>query len=177
MTAASPWSGCSRARAPAAAEHSHRRLLPLAFAASSCRRLERTPANPRLKPSRVFAGLARSAADRLAGRLILLILDETHTQTVAYGGLTRAWRLEPDIVTLGKPMGNGQPIAAGGIGHGDDAPPPADEHTTPDAAPEDRAAEADDSAPEPDSERAPTVAPEPQTQDDDAVPASSEQEK
>ena len=72
---------------------------------------------------------------------------------------------------------DGQPIAAGGIGHGDDAPPPADEHTTPDAAPEDRAAEADDSAPEPDSERAPTVAPEPQTQDDDAVPASSEQEK
>ena len=26
---------------------------------------------------------------------------------------------------------DGQPIAAGGIGHGDDAPPPADEHTTP----------------------------------------------
>ena len=72
---------------------------------------------------------------------------------------------------------DGQPIAAGGIGHGDDAPPPADEHTTPDAAPEDRAAEADDSAPEPDSEPDPTVAPEPQTQDDDAVPASSEQEK
>ena len=71
---------------------------------------------------------------------------------------------------------NGQPIAAGGIGHGDDAPPPADEHTTPDAAPEDRAAEADDSAPEPDSEPDPTVAPEPHTQDDDAVPASSEQE-
>ena len=72
---------------------------------------------------------------------------------------------------------DGQPIAAGGIGHGDDVPPPADEHTTPDAAPEDRAAEADDSAPEPDSEPDPTVAPEPQTQDDDAVPASSEQEK
>ena len=46
---------------------------------------------------------------------------------------------------------DGQPIAAGGIGHGDDAPPPDDEHTTPDAAPEDRAAEADDSAPEPES--------------------------
>jgi Transposase DDE domain len=49
-----------------------------ARAASSCRRLERTLANPRLKPSRVFAGLARFAADRLAGRPILLILDETH---------------------------------------------------------------------------------------------------
>ena len=49
-----------------------------ARAASSCRRLERTLANPRLRPSRVFAGLARFAADRLAGRPILLILDETH---------------------------------------------------------------------------------------------------
>ena len=27
----------------------------------------------------------------------LLVLDETHTQTVAYGGLTRAWGLEPDV--------------------------------------------------------------------------------
>ena len=27
----------------------------------------------------------------------LLVLDETHTQTVAYGGLTRAWGLEPDL--------------------------------------------------------------------------------
>lgn len=46
--------------------------------ASSRRRLERTLANPRLRPDRVFAGLARSVADRMAGRPILLILDETH---------------------------------------------------------------------------------------------------
>ncbi len=45
----------------------------------------------------------------------LLILDETHTQTVAYGGLTRAWRLEPDIVTLGKSLGGGVPIGAYGM--------------------------------------------------------------
>jgi glutamate-1-semialdehyde 2,1-aminomutase len=45
----------------------------------------------------------------------LLILDETHTQTVAYGGLTRAWGLEPDIVTLGKSLGGGVPIGAYGM--------------------------------------------------------------
>jgi len=45
----------------------------------------------------------------------LLILDETHTQTAAYGGLTRAWGLEPDIVTLGKSLGGGVPIGAYGM--------------------------------------------------------------
>lgn len=35
----------------------------------------------------------------------LLILDEAHTQTAAWGGLTRTWTLEPDIVTLGKTLG------------------------------------------------------------------------
>ncbi len=45
----------------------------------------------------------------------LLVLDETHTQTAAYGGLTRAWGLEPDIVTLGKSLGGGIPIGAYGM--------------------------------------------------------------
>jgi glutamate-1-semialdehyde 2,1-aminomutase len=45
----------------------------------------------------------------------LLVLDETHTQTVAYGGLTRAWGLEADIVTLGKSLGGGVPIGAYGM--------------------------------------------------------------
>jgi glutamate-1-semialdehyde 2,1-aminomutase len=45
----------------------------------------------------------------------LLILDETHTQTAAYGGLTRAWSLEPDVVTLGKSLGGGVPIGAYGM--------------------------------------------------------------
>ena len=69
--------------AMAAAGHCHSGRVAAAVpgrarAASSRRRLERTLANTRLRPGRVFAGLARSAADRLAGRPILLILDETH---------------------------------------------------------------------------------------------------
>ena len=46
--------------------------------ASARRRLERTLANPRLRPTRVFRGLARCVAGRLAGRPLRLILDETH---------------------------------------------------------------------------------------------------
>jgi len=45
----------------------------------------------------------------------LLVLDETHTQTAAYGGLTRAWSLDPDVVTLGKSLGGGVPIGAYGM--------------------------------------------------------------
>ena len=45
----------------------------------------------------------------------LLILDETHTQTAAYGGCTRAWALEPDVVTLGKSLGGGVPVGAYGM--------------------------------------------------------------
>jgi len=45
----------------------------------------------------------------------LLIIDETHTQVAAYGGLTRRWRLEPDILTLGKSLGGGVPVGAYGV--------------------------------------------------------------
>jgi glutamate-1-semialdehyde 2,1-aminomutase len=45
----------------------------------------------------------------------LLAIDETHTQTMAYGGPTRAWNLEPDIVTLGKSLGGGIAIGAYGV--------------------------------------------------------------
>lgn len=45
----------------------------------------------------------------------LLILDETHTQTAAYGGLTRSLGLEPDLLTLGKSLGGGVPIGAYGM--------------------------------------------------------------
>jgi glutamate-1-semialdehyde 2,1-aminomutase len=45
----------------------------------------------------------------------LLVLDETHTQTVAYGGCTRAWGLAPDVVTLGKSLGGGVPVGAYGM--------------------------------------------------------------
>jgi glutamate-1-semialdehyde 2,1-aminomutase len=45
----------------------------------------------------------------------LLVLDETHTQSFAYGGLTRAWGLEPDVVALGKSTGGGIPVGAYGM--------------------------------------------------------------
>ena len=45
----------------------------------------------------------------------LLVIDETHTQTFAFGGLTRAWKLAPDMVTLGKCVGGGLPLGAYGM--------------------------------------------------------------
>ncbi len=45
----------------------------------------------------------------------LLILDETHTICEGPGGYTRAHRLEPDMITLGKPLASGVPVAAFGM--------------------------------------------------------------
>jgi glutamate-1-semialdehyde 2,1-aminomutase len=45
----------------------------------------------------------------------LLVLDETHTQTFAYGGLTREWGLDPDVLVLGKSTGGGIPIGGYGM--------------------------------------------------------------
>lgn len=45
----------------------------------------------------------------------LLIIDETHTLSAGPGGYTAAFDLEPDILTLGKPMGSGIPCAAYGF--------------------------------------------------------------
>ncbi|HEY3613684.1 MAG TPA: aminotransferase class III-fold pyridoxal phosphate-dependent enzyme [Gaiellales bacterium] len=45
----------------------------------------------------------------------LLVLDETHTQICAPGGLTQRLGLEPDIVTLGKSIGGGIPVGAYGM--------------------------------------------------------------
>jgi len=47
----------------------------------------------------------------------LLIDDETHTFSAGPGGATRAWGLEPDIVTIGKSIAGGIPIGAYGISH------------------------------------------------------------
>jgi len=55
-------------------------------------------------------GLRRLADD--AGSL--LIVDETHTFSAGPGGCTRAWRLAPDMVTIGKSIGGG--IACGAYG-------------------------------------------------------------
>ena len=46
----------------------------------------------------------------------LLIIDETHTICAGPGGCTRAWGLEPDMLTIGKPIGSGVPAAVYGFG-------------------------------------------------------------
>jgi glutamate-1-semialdehyde 2,1-aminomutase len=45
----------------------------------------------------------------------LLAIDETHTMSAGPGGCTRAWGLEPDLVTVGKAIGGGMPAAAYGV--------------------------------------------------------------
>ncbi len=45
----------------------------------------------------------------------LLAYDETHTQVVGPGGLTRRWGLEPDLVTVGKSIAAGIPLGAYGM--------------------------------------------------------------
>lgn len=45
----------------------------------------------------------------------LMVLDETHTHACAWGGLTSAWRLEPDILVLGKSIASGIPTGIYGM--------------------------------------------------------------
>lgn len=45
----------------------------------------------------------------------LLVIDETHTLCAGPGGCTKAWGLEPDFVTAGKPIASGLPAAAYGF--------------------------------------------------------------
>ncbi|MEP7284699.1 MAG: aspartate aminotransferase family protein [Chloroflexota bacterium] len=45
----------------------------------------------------------------------LLIIDETHTICTGPGGYTQAYGLEPDILTLGKPIAGGIPAAVYGF--------------------------------------------------------------
>jgi glutamate-1-semialdehyde 2,1-aminomutase len=45
----------------------------------------------------------------------LLINDETHTLSAGPGGCTAAWRLGPDLVTVGKSIGGGIPCGAYGF--------------------------------------------------------------
>jgi len=45
----------------------------------------------------------------------LLLIDETHTISAGPGGCTKAWGLQPDIVTIGKTLGAGVPSAAYGF--------------------------------------------------------------
>ncbi len=45
----------------------------------------------------------------------LLAFDETHTQVVGPGGLTKMWGLAPDLVTSGKSIAGGVPFGAWGM--------------------------------------------------------------
>jgi glutamate-1-semialdehyde aminotransferase len=45
----------------------------------------------------------------------LLLIDETHTICAGPGGATKAWRLEPDLLVIGKTIGGGIPIATYGF--------------------------------------------------------------
>jgi glutamate-1-semialdehyde aminotransferase len=45
----------------------------------------------------------------------LLVIDETHTICCGVGGYTAEHGLEPDMVTMGKPLASGVPAAAFGI--------------------------------------------------------------
>jgi glutamate-1-semialdehyde 2,1-aminomutase len=45
----------------------------------------------------------------------LLIVDETHTICAGPGGYTKAYGLEPDMLTIGKPIASGVPAAAYGF--------------------------------------------------------------
>jgi glutamate-1-semialdehyde 2,1-aminomutase len=47
----------------------------------------------------------------------LLAYDETHTQVVGAGGLTRRWGLASDFVTIGKSIAAGIPLGAYGMTH------------------------------------------------------------
>lgn len=45
----------------------------------------------------------------------LLVLDETHTLCCGIGGYTRAHGLQPDVLTMGKPLAGGVPAGAYGL--------------------------------------------------------------
>lgn len=45
----------------------------------------------------------------------LLLIDETHTISEGIGGFTKKMDLKPDMVTIGKPIGSGIPVAAYGF--------------------------------------------------------------
>ena len=47
----------------------------------------------------------------------LLIIDETHTLSTGPGGCTRAWDLQPDFITFGKPVAGGVACSAYGCSH------------------------------------------------------------
>ncbi len=60
-------------------------------------------------------GYLAAVRDLTRQHATLLINDETHTFSAGPGGCTRAWQLEPDIVTIGKSIAGGIPAGAYGL--------------------------------------------------------------
>jgi glutamate-1-semialdehyde 2,1-aminomutase len=60
-------------------------------------------------------GFHDALRDLTRGSGSLLIIDETHTICCGPGGFTRANDLEPDLLTIGKPIAGGVPAAAYGF--------------------------------------------------------------
>ena len=60
-------------------------------------------------------GFHERCARRRASTGTLLIIDETHTLCAGPGGYTAAYGLEPDLLTIGKPIAGGIPAAAYGL--------------------------------------------------------------
>ncbi len=61
------------------------------------------------------AGFHTALRDLTRRHGTLLVLDETHTICAGPGGATREWGLEPDLLTIGKPIAGGVPAAAYGM--------------------------------------------------------------
>src|SRR5579859_6315879 len=61
------------------------------------------------------AGYWRAARELTRRYGSLLIADETHTICAGPGGCTREWKLDPDFVVFGKPIGGGIPGATYGV--------------------------------------------------------------
>ena len=67
------------------------------------------------RPAAAGRGLPRRTPRDDARTGTLLAYDETHTQVVGPGGLTRMWGLEPDIVSVGKSLAGGIPMGTYGM--------------------------------------------------------------
>ncbi|HEY5706737.1 MAG TPA: aminotransferase class III-fold pyridoxal phosphate-dependent enzyme [Terrimicrobiaceae bacterium] len=63
------------------------------------------------------AGFWEAATQLVHDSGALLIIDEAHTHSFAFGGLTRKWRLRPDLLVLGKGLGSGIGFGAYGMTH------------------------------------------------------------
>ncbi len=60
-------------------------------------------------------GFLEGVRDLATAHGTLLLVDETHTLSAGWGGATRAWGLQPDIVVVGKSIGGGIPCGAYGL--------------------------------------------------------------